>query len=78
MIIDLDKLSEKELWEQSYPLDKERDRYRPHEESSIEWAHKRVAYMNLQGKRYEVKITAKQFKGNTPNLIYQVQTRAIK
>lgn len=67
-----------DLWQVSHPLRKERDRYIEYKKSPIEWVHKRVAYMAIKGQKYEVTITAKEFKDSTPNILYQVQTRAIK
>ena len=67
-----------ELWQVSHPLRKERDRYHIPEISSIKWVHKRLAYMTVNEKKYEVLITAKEFKDSTPNILYQVRTRAIK
>ena len=67
-----------ELWQVSHPLRKERDRYKIYPYSDIEWVHRRVAYMAIGGKKYEVLITAKEFKGKTPNILYQVRTWAIK
>lgn len=65
------------LWERSYPFKKYRDKEKVFENSTIEWMYKRLAYMDLRGKRYEVEITAKEFKRDV-NILYQVKTRAIK
>lgn len=65
------------LWERSYPFKKYRDKEKVFEKSTIEWMYKRLAYMDLRGKRYEVEITAKAFKRDV-NILYQVKTRAIK
>ena len=65
------------LWERSYPFKKYRDKEKVFENSTIEWMYKRLAYMDLRGKRYEVEITAKAFKRDV-NILYQVKTRAIK
>ncbi len=64
------------LWELSRPLSKDKDRYNADSASDVKWVHKRVADLNIAGKLYHVKITAKEFKTNTPAILYSVQTMA--
>lgn len=68
-----------ELWENSKPLAKERDRHQVYEKSGIEWVHKRTARLRLGSELYQVIITAKEMKKPEvePNRLYHVRTKKI-
>ncbi len=69
-----------ELWRHSAPIGKgrHRDTKEDYTKSPIEWMHRRVAYIRIGKKKYEVKLTAKEFKKERPHVLYCVQTRLIK
>lgn len=69
-----------ELWRHSEPLGegKHRDTKEEYSKSPVEWMHRRIAYMRIGKKKYEVKLTAKEFKRERPHVLYCVQTRLIK
>lgn len=64
-----------QLWEESEPLSQYRDKKKPYAKSAIEWMHKRKARLDIRGNKYDVEITAKEFKNeNNDPMLYQVKT----